>query len=67
VTKIDHEWTDYPVCPYCGSVDQDWWDGLEGVKKDGDSWKVGCYECDKYYSVRMCVDVIFDTWKTEDD
>lgn len=38
---IDHEWTEFPVCPKCGDSDQDWWDGI-GPKNDGDSWDSEC-------------------------
>ncbi len=44
--KHDTEWTDYPTCPHCGAIDQDWWDGLP-PKNDGDSWDENCGDCEK--------------------
>ena len=34
--EFDTEWTEFPTCPHCGEVDQDWWDGLP-KKNDGDT------------------------------
>lgn len=28
VGQHDTDWTEFPVCPHCGTQDQDWWDGL---------------------------------------
>jgi len=59
---IDHEWTSFPVCPYCGESDQDWWDGLE-TKNDGDEWDSECGACGQSYKISMSVSVDFCTFK----
>ena len=45
--SIDHEWTDFPVCPWCGLVDQDWWDGTT-IENDGDKEETECDRCKKH-------------------
>lgn len=60
MSRFDTEWTIFPVCPHCGTVDQDWWDGL-APKNDGDSWEVECGNCQKDYIVTMSVSTHFDT------
>jgi hypothetical protein len=54
------EWTALPTCPYCGTVDHDWWDGL-GPKHDGDEWTTVCGHCGKEFRVTMCVEATFRT------
>jgi len=49
-----------PMCPHCGDVDQDWWDGLP-LKNDGDSWESCCGNCDKEYKVTININTTFDT------
>lgn len=34
--EIIVEDTDYPVCPYCGERDHDWWDSSASLNHDGD-------------------------------
>ena len=60
--KIETEWTTFPVCPYCGLCDQDWWDGI-APKDDGDSWGAECGSCQKDYIVTMSVSTNFSTKK----
>ena len=54
------DWNDFPVCPHCQNVDQDWWDGLP-PKNDGDRWNDRCADCGKDYIVDMCVSALFLT------
>ena len=52
--------TDHPVCPHCGCINQDWWEGLE-PKNDGDEWECHCPNCLKDYLVVMCVIATFSS------
>ena len=61
MSKFDTDWTTFPVCPYCGEQDQDWWDGLGCSMGDGDSWEVDCGFCDEPYVVTMSVSTHFST------
>lgn len=56
----DTDATDFPVCPYCGFVDRDWWDGIP-PKDDGDFWYVNCARCEKTYKVTLAASVTFTT------
>lgn len=56
-------WADYPTCPSCGFVDQDWWDGLPS-KVDGDSWEWTC-ECGAVCTITMSLEASFDTERKE--
>lgn len=60
MNDFDTEWTTFPVCPHCGDIDQDWWDGLS-PKNDGDSWEAECGNCQKNYIVTMSISTHFDT------
>ena len=61
MSDIDHEQTNMPVCPGCGAIDFEWYDGLD-PKEDGDCWDVDCRFCKQQYVVAMCVSTTFDTW-----
>lgn len=61
MSDFDTELTDLPVCPHCGEEDPDWWDGLFGVKGDGDEWSRNCGCCGRDYTVTMCVETSFTT------
>ncbi|OGS99810.1 MAG: hypothetical protein A3K04_02380 [Gallionellales bacterium RBG_16_56_9] len=60
VGQHDTDWTEFPVCPHCGTQDHDWWDGLP-QKNDGDNWDATCMSCGSDYSVVMSVSVHFST------
>ena len=62
VTDIDHEWTDIPVCPWCGFRDDDWWDGTS-MDKDGDTEVQRCGNCERDYEVSMSISPDFNTKK----
>lgn len=56
------DWTDFPECPNCGQVDQDWWDGgAPHNAGDGDEWESNCGSCGKDYRVTMAVSCSFST------
>lgn len=57
----DTHLTTFPVCPHCGSDDQDWWDGLTIQVNDGTKWTAHCSDCGGDYEVSACVDVTFTT------
>lgn len=63
--EINTECTEYPTCPHCGEVDQDWWDG-QPPRYDGDKWDVTCHNCDKTYQVELEVEWSFTTEKKEE-
>ena len=55
-------WSDFPVCPYCKDINQDWADGLPlPSKKDGDKWEARCGSCNRYYMVQLSVSARFKT------
>jgi phage terminase large subunit GpA-like protein len=54
---------DEPVCPHCGYVQQDWWDGLTGDECDGSTWTTTCSKCGKEFHVEMNVSNSFTTQK----
>ena len=58
---FDTEWTTFPTCPHCGKTDQDWWDGLDPNKGDGDSWEVDCGFCGEKYTTTMSISTNFST------
>lgn len=62
---IATEWTEYPTCPYCGEVDQDWWDGC-GLDGDGAKDTTACPSCGKKYKRIMCLETTFTTEKIEE-
>ncbi len=61
---IDTEWTCFPVCPYCGLSDHDWWENTE-LQNDGDESEVMCGKCGKEYNIAMSVSVRFNTAKLQ--
>ncbi len=58
--EIDTDFTDFPKCPHCGAVDQDWWDG-QPVRNDGDTWDFECPSCGKDVMVTICIETTFIT------
>jgi hypothetical protein len=59
MSKIDHEYTDNIVCPWCGySFEDDEYD-----YSDQDSHDIDCYECDKPFSVCASIEVTYSTTK----
>ncbi len=57
------ELTDKPVCPHCGNIDDNWWDGIGGDKGDGDRWVTNCPNCALVYCVLLQVEYSFKTRK----
>lgn len=68
VPELSHETegTNYPVCPVCGAVDEDWWDGLTIEVNDGTEWPAHCHDCGADYSVAARLDITFSTTPTGD-
>ena len=59
--KIDHEYTDEVVCPWCGyEVD----DSFEFEDEFGEE---RCYECDKKYTYTRYTRVEYSTEKKDQD
>jgi len=55
------EWTDVPICPYCGASHDQWWDGLDIAVEDGSEWNHECEHCGEEFSIRASVNIKFDT------
>lgn len=66
--RITHDTnlTTLPVCPHCGSMDSDWWDGLPRID-DGDTWESSCDSCGEGYAVEVAVEYLFTTSMEADD
>jgi DNA-directed RNA polymerase subunit M/transcription elongation factor TFIIS len=65
--EIDCEYTGNPVCPYCGHVDQEWWENSDAAKADDEeSWLFDCPACDEEYRAKKYVTIRFDTEKKGD-
>lgn len=60
VLKIDHEYTDEIVCPYCGYEFMDSWE----FRPESDI--IRCYECDKAFEYERIIDVTYCTTKKDE-
>lgn len=60
-SEIETEFTQFPVCPKCGSEDQDWWDGLTFNTHDGTEWKYDCGNCNEEVTATCYVETTFST------
>lgn len=60
--EIDHEYTDNPVCPYCGYVCGDTWELDFGTSEET---TVTCCECERDYIVSAHFSVNYSTRKSE--
>ena len=58
----DTEYTDNPVCPYCGHTEQDAWEIDFGPGLDGDT-ETSCGNCGKDYKVFRNTTVYYSTYK----
>ena len=58
--EIDHEYTDYPVCPHCGYEHLDWKCRGEGEEEEED---VFCESCDKLMDVSTNMTITYTTSK----
>lgn len=54
--EIDHEYTDYPVCPHCGHEHTDW-----ECHGDGEEEDVRCESCDELMDVSTNMWIIYST------
>lgn len=52
---------DYARCPHCGEQDVEICDYGSGLQNDGDSTEFTCANCEKGYTVTMCVTYTFAT------
>lgn len=62
-SKIDTEWTDQPVCPWCGHPDADWWE--HDLSDDGNTAELECLKCEKAYMAKVSIMTRFETAKIE--
>jgi transcription elongation factor Elf1 len=53
---IDHNHTNYPVCPYCGHVDKD---SSEIDFSSSEVAEVTCGECDMDYTLIQHIEITF--------
>lgn len=58
--EFDTDMTEFPICPYCGHEDIDWWDGTT-LNNDGDIEHTFCPSCGEEYQVTMHVSTRFTT------
>ena len=63
---MDTEWTDIPVCPWCGDKVHDWYE-YRDLEFDGDEVKIECGACLKPYRIVMDISTSFTTTKVESD
>lgn len=64
MTDHDTIGTDYPTCPHCGTVDQDWWDSKHvatALRADGDFVHTKCGNCDREITITICMTYTFNT------
>jgi len=61
--EIDHEYTDFPVCPHCGYVDEYYWEGDNYPTEDEQTVDDECLECGKKYKLTCNVIRTFSTSK----
>jgi transcription elongation factor Elf1 len=68
IGKIEHEFTRYITCPYCGSEDEDSWEQGKDIN-DGSLGIIECDKCGKKFSARRDVDVTYSTenWEPKED
>jgi uncharacterized Zn-finger protein len=68
VTKADdpadHEYTDEPVCPYCGELYEDAWE-IDCGMSDDQEVEVDCPGCEKPFLVTRDITVRYTTKKKE--
>lgn len=62
--RIDHKYTNVPVCPWCGWTDDGWWDG-SGLEGDGATEKTECGDCEQPFETTMYVSYDFCTEKRD--
>lgn len=60
--KMKTVMTDLPTCPDCGSVDESWWEKIEG---NDDSYTGECDACGAVYSVDIEVSYSFSSVAVE--
>lgn len=58
---IDTDWTEQPVCPYCGHPDADWWES--DLHDDGNTAELECAKCEKAYMAKISIINRFETAK----
>ena len=60
--EFDIDFTDEPVCPYCGKVQWDAWEIDLGPGLDGEG-QISCGSCDKEFLIRRHCSVTYSTMK----
>lgn len=63
---IEHEFTSFPVCPHCGSVDPDAWE-YEAEAINDEVVEVSCGVCGKDMRCVPHVTVLWTTSKVQED
>lgn len=60
--EIDCYHNDYPMCPYCGHEDTEWWESISLDKATNhEVVEVDCPKCDKTYRVEVVKEPCFNT------
>ena len=63
--KMNHDLTDFPICPHCGHEEKDAWEINFGECLDGDT-ETCCNSCGKDYFVRRDVQIYYSTQKLKE-
>jgi transcription elongation factor Elf1 len=61
--EINHEYTRYIVCPYCGYEDKDSWEICSGKEDLG---IVECGRCEEEFYASRIVTIEYSTYKIEE-
>lgn len=64
--KIETEYTEEPICPYCGNEESDAWEIDFGIGLDGDT-EIYCSDCGKEYHLSRNVIVSYSSKRLNDD
>ena len=60
--KIDHEFTNNAVCPYCGYIDTDSWELGGGFgSEQSDDGETECGKCEREYRWHREIVITFST------
>jgi transposase-like protein len=55
------DWSDVIVCPYCGDEDHEHTDYPSSLRHDGDKADVFCHECERTFTVHLCVEYTYQS------
>lgn len=59
-SNLDYCYEEFPKCPHCDFLNEEWWDGTT-LKSNDDTEKRSCISCGEEYEVTMHVSYRFST------